>query len=325
MEPVRVAFIGAGSLANSVHYPSVAEDEQARLVAVCDLNEERLQRTSDKYGVAARYTDYHRMLEREAIDAVYVIMPAHPLHPIVMDCLAAGKHVFTEKPPGVRTEETAAWAEEAARRGVKTCVGLNRRYAAVFQAAKAAVLERGEPSMAMAEFHKDMLKGGPYWDMSILRVDIIHVVDALRDMCGEVAEVAAHTDHHYVREGWENSFNLFNALLRFESGASGILSANRTSGNRYERFELHGREVSTYTRAPQRTEIWRAGEGETVLTDEQLVGSREARLTYGYREETRHFLGCIRAGRLPRTHFGDAVRTMELVDRIEAAGRKRGA
>jgi predicted dehydrogenase len=306
-----------------MHYPSVAEAEGAELAAICDLNEERLNRTADRYGVTARYTDYHRMFEREAIDAVCVIMPAMPLHPIVMDCLRAGKHVFTEKPPGVRTEETAAWAEEAARQGVKSCVAFNRRYSAVFQAAKSAVLERGEPSMAMAEFHKDMLKGGPYWDMSILRTDIIHVVDALRDLCGEVAEVAAHTDHYYVREGWDHSFNLYNALLRFENGASGILSANRTSGNRYERFEFHGREVSTYTRAPQRSEIWRAGEGETVLTDQELTGSTDPRITYGYRDETLHFLTCIQDDRLPRTHFGDAAKTMELVDRIEAAGRGR--
>ena len=125
------------------------------------------------------------MLADVELDAVYVIMPAHPLHPIVMDCLAAGKHVFTEKPPGVKTEETMAWAEEAARRNLKSCVAFNRRYSAVFVAAKEAVLSRGEPSMAMAEFHKDMLKGGPYWDMSILRTDVIHVVDALRDLCGD--------------------------------------------------------------------------------------------------------------------------------------------
>jgi len=177
--------------------------------------------------------------------------------------------------------------------------------------------------MAMAEFHKDMLRGGPYWDMSILRTDVIHVVDALRDLCGEVTEVAAHTDHHYVREGWEYSYNLYNALLRFENGASGILTANRTSGNRYERFEYHGREVSAYVRAPERAEIWRAGDGETVVTGEQLAGSTDSRLTYGYRDETRHFIQCIRENRLPRTHFGDAVRTMELVDLIEAGGGTR--
>src|SRR5436853_469844 len=118
MDPVRVAFIGAGSLANAMHYPSVSEADTAELVAICYLD------------------------------------------------------------------------------------------------GKAAVLERGQHSMAMAEFHKDMLRTGPYWDMSILRTDIIHVVDALRDMGGDVVEVAAHVDHHYVTEGWENSFNLFNALLR---------------------------------------------------------------------------------------------------------------
>ena len=112
--------------------------------------------------------------------------------------------------------------------------------------------------MAMAEFHKDMAEEGPYYGVSILRTDIIHVVDALRDLCGDVTEVAAHVDHQYVR--WEGSYNLFNALLRFENGASGILTANRTSGNRYERFEYHGRNVSTYIRAPEQAEIYRKGQ-----------------------------------------------------------------
>jgi virulence factor len=320
METVRVAFIGAGRLANSVHYPSVAENPHVRLVAVCDLDEVRLAQTADRYGVPGRYASYPEMLEREEIDAVYVIMPPHPLHEIVLGCLAAGKHVFTEKPPGVTTEQTRRWAEEAERRGLKSLVAFNRRYSAVVAAAKAAVQERGEPSMAMAEFHKDMLKGGPYWDLSILRTDIVHVVDVLRDLCGEPAQVAAHADHHYVRAGWEHSYNLYNALIRFEGGASGILSANRTSGNRYERFEYHGREVSAYIRAPERAEIWRAGEGETVVTGQELTGSTESRVTYGYKAETDHFIQCIREDRLPRTCFQDAVKTLELVDRIEAGG-----
>ena len=117
---IRVGFIGAGGLANHVHYPSLAEDPRVRLAAVCDLDEARLARTADRYQVAARYTDYRQMLEREPLDAVYVIMPPMPLHPIVMDCLQAGKHVFTEKPPGLRTEETRAWAAEAQQRGLKT-------------------------------------------------------------------------------------------------------------------------------------------------------------------------------------------------------------
>lgn len=319
MDKVRVGFIGAGSLANHVHYPSVAEHPRAELAAVCDLNEERLTRTADKYSVRARYTDYHQMLEREPLDAVYVIMPPMPLHPIVMDCLAAGKHVFTEKPPGLHTEETRAWAAEAERRGLKTMVGFNRRFSAVFAAARQAVQETGPPSMAMAEFHKEMAGAGPYYGVSILRTDIIHVVDALRDLCGDVADVVAHVEHHY--EQWEGSFNLFNALIRFENGASGILSANRTSGNRYERFEYHGLNVSTYTRAPEQAEIYRKGQPVEIVTGEGLTGTKDSRITYGYKPENFHFLDCLLEDRLPRTHFGDAVKTMELVDRIEAFGR----
>lgn len=109
MPTVRVGFIGAGNMANAVHYPSVADIPEAMLWAICDLNEERLHRTADKYAVPKerRYTDYRRMLEREPLDAIYVIMPPMGLCPIVLDCLKAGKHVFIEKPPGCNADE--AW------------------------------------------------------------------------------------------------------------------------------------------------------------------------------------------------------------------------
>jgi predicted dehydrogenase len=319
MEKVRVGFIGAGGLANHYHYPSLAEDSRVELAAICDLDEAKLNRTADKYGVAARYANHKEMLERASLDAVYVIMPPMPLHPLVMDCLTAGKHVVTEKPPGVRTEDARAWAAEAERRGLKTMVLFNRRYASVFEAAKRAVNETGPPSMAMSEFHKDMAGEGPYYGISIIRTDIIHVVDALRDMLGDVADVVAHVDHHY--EKWEGSYNLFNALIRFQNGASGILSANRTSGNRYERFEYHGRSVSTYIRSPEQAEIFRKGQPVEIVTGEGLTGSTDPRITYGYKAENVHFIDCLIEDRLPRTHFGDAVKTMELVDKIEAFGR----
>ena len=60
-----------------------------------------------------------------------------------------------------------------------------------------------------------MAAQGPYYGVSILRTDIIHVVDALRALCGDAKEVVAHVDHQHVR--WEGSYNLFNALIRFEA------------------------------------------------------------------------------------------------------------
>ncbi len=314
---VRVGFIGAGSMANAVHYPTIAELPEAELVAICDLNEERLHATAEKYGVPEkhRYTDYRRMLEREELDAIYVIMPPMGLAPIVLDCLRAGKHVFIEKPPGCNSDEAWAMAEEAERQKVKTCVGFNRRYAAVYRYAKAKVLERGTPSLALAEFHKDMLGQGPYYGMSILRTDIIHAVDTLRDLLGEAVEVTAQVFSRYER--WANSHNQFAALIRFDSGATGVLLSSRTAGSRYERFEVHGCGVSAYIRAPEQAEIHQQGAAVEVVTDEQLTSSTDRRITYGYRDESRHFLECILHDKTPLTNFTDAARTMELVERIE--------
>ena len=65
-ERSRVAMIGAGGMANRVHYPSLYELEDAEMVAVCDLDEERLRATADKYEIDGRYTDYKRMIEEIA-------------------------------------------------------------------------------------------------------------------------------------------------------------------------------------------------------------------------------------------------------------------
>ncbi|MCS7224647.1 MAG: Gfo/Idh/MocA family oxidoreductase [Armatimonadetes bacterium] len=320
MEVVRVGFIGAGSMANAVHYPSVAECPFTVIESICDLRADRLHATADRYAVPKekRYTDYRKMLEREELDAVYVIMPPMGLAPIVIDCLQAGKNVFIEKPPGCNADDAWAMAEEADRWKLKTMVGFNRRFSAVYRYAKRKIAESGGISSAVAEFHKDMLGSGPYYGMSILTTDIIHAVDVLRDLLGEPVTVEARVLSHW--EKWMHSHNLFYALITFQGGRCGVLLANRTAGSRYERFEVHGRGISAYIRAPEMAEIFRQGAEGQVVKGSELTGTDDTRITYGYRDENFHFLECIVRDQMPMTHFADAARTMELVERIESFG-----
>ena len=60
---VRVAMIGAGQMANNVHYPSLASFDDVEIAAICDVDPARLNATADKYGVERRYSDYRRMIE----------------------------------------------------------------------------------------------------------------------------------------------------------------------------------------------------------------------------------------------------------------------
>ncbi|KPK65531.1 MAG: hypothetical protein AMK73_02735 [Planctomycetes bacterium SM23_32] len=321
MDTVNVAFVGAGNFARSHHYPTLSRMDDVRVVAIAELNEDLLHETADRYGVPGRYVDYHEMLAREDVDAVYVIMPPHGLRPIVLDVIAAGKHVFTEKPAGMNTAETAEMARAAEQAGVKSAVGCNRRYCHVIRKAKAEVLLEGPISTVLAEFHKDMT-GAPF-GISVLYTDGLHVLDPMRYILGEAESVHAHADWWYTKDRWEASYNCFQALIRFKGGGSGLFTANRQAGGRYERFEVHGRGISAYVRAPDLVQIVRAGQDEAeVYTGEQLAGSSDERDTYGYFVESREFMDCIKNDAMPPTNFSDNVKTMQLCDMI-AAGSHR--
>jgi virulence factor len=55
--PLRVAVIGAGWMANHVHYPSLAALDDVEIAAICDVDPTRLNQTADRYEVEGRYSD----------------------------------------------------------------------------------------------------------------------------------------------------------------------------------------------------------------------------------------------------------------------------
>jgi len=317
MERVRLGLIGAGGMANSVHYPSLAAMDDVELVGLCDLDEQRLQTTGDKFGIAARYRDYKEMLEQTAPDAVYILMPPHQLFDLVIECLAQKRHVFIEKPPGVTSEQTRNMARAAERSGCLTMVAFNRRFIPAVRAAKARVEERGPLTQCVATFYKNTLGAPPYYGgaIDVLTCDAIHAVDALRWMGGEV--VCAASDIRALNAEYENSFN---ALLSFESGCTGMLLTNWAVGKRVHTLEMHAAGISAFIDTDERAVIYKDNEpqGEEIRSRD-LVGTDEPYKRLGFFAENRHFIDCIKQGRLPETHFGDAVRTMELVDMIYAA------
>src|SRR5437588_5371782 len=128
---LKVAFIGAGSRARSAHYPSVSRLPDVSIEAVAELDAALMTRVAEQYRIPRQFSDYRKMLAEVELDAVYVIMGPGPVAPIVIDCLNAGKHVFMEKPPGANTAQAEAMLAAAERNGVKTMVGVQRRFAAV--------------------------------------------------------------------------------------------------------------------------------------------------------------------------------------------------
>ena len=77
----------------------------ANVEAICDLNLESAREAASKYSVPNAYGDVSEMLAGTDLDAVSVIVPNKFHHPLSVQCLDAGKHVFCEKPPALNAHE----------------------------------------------------------------------------------------------------------------------------------------------------------------------------------------------------------------------------
>lgn len=316
MDKVKIGCIGAGSLANNKHYPSLFEMEDAEIVGISDLSVERMDQTASKFNIKNKFTDYKELIEKTSPEGVYIIMPPYHLYDIAAYCLNLGLHVFIEKPPGVTKDQTRQMANIAEKKGALTMVGFQRRFSPVFVEAKRQVDERGGILQCQANFFKNNVGKGPYYQgaIDVLTCDAIHAVDILRWMGGEVKKVAS-----VVSSLFADYDNRFCALMEFENGAAGYLSTNWVSGKRVYSVEMHGKGILAFADPEDSAQIYKDGNDDAeIVKAEGITGEKDPNSyrNTGFLQENRHFIDCIKTKTLPETNFRDAYKTMELVDRI---------
>jgi predicted dehydrogenase len=317
---VRAAIVGAGRRSWSAHFPAfkLLRDE-LEVAALCELDEERRTRAADLFDLPEEHTygDLDRMLAEARPELVYAVMWPQYIRPVAERCFAAGAHVFLEKPPGRTLDDVEALLAAARAAGRQGFVGFQRRYAHVATEALRRIHERGPLTLCVAEFHKDLVQSGPPpYGVTTLWDDAVHAVDFARFVCGgEVTTVHAFVDHHFV--DWPNGFH---ALIRFSSGATTVLTANRSAGARFMRFEVHGREITAYLDDFPATLRLVADDGalQEMHTARELAGSEVPQASDGVLEMHRHILHGVRTNTPSRSPLEDALETMRLVARLEA-------
>jgi predicted dehydrogenase len=111
--PIRLGVIGTGLAARRLHWPALARmPERFTITAFCDA----IRATAEEYAaltglpIERYHAGYHDLLAREDVEAVVVAVPIPQLYPIACDCLAAGKHLICEKPPGASEAEALEFA-----------------------------------------------------------------------------------------------------------------------------------------------------------------------------------------------------------------------
>lgn len=127
--PARIAIVGTGWWATDTHIPALAQRPDARLVALCDTNAQRLQAAATQYDIVHTYTDLAQMLAAEELDGAIVVSSNASHFSVTKACLEAGLHVMLEKPMTLYAAEAQALTELAARQGQALIVGYPFNYA----------------------------------------------------------------------------------------------------------------------------------------------------------------------------------------------------
>jgi len=313
-ERVRVAMIGAGWWANNVHYPSLASLDGVEMVAICARSTERMNPTADKYGIEKRYTDYQQMIEETAPDAVYAIGHPHVMIDIWIWCLQQGLNLCIEKPMGLTIHQASVLAYLAEENGCITQVGFQRRTCPMIVKLREECLKRGPIVHAVCEFYKFSLEPcveakGHMMD------DGVHAVDTLRWMCGgEVVSIDSVTKRIDVPD-----INFMGATLHFDNGATGFMINSWSSGRRIFRVQMHAPGVCAEGEHEGKGYLYADGDTEGVEYDtREVAGSDEFFVYGGFQAKNREFIGCVKSGQQPGSNFSDAVKTMEVAEKILA-------
>jgi len=328
---VRVGVIGAGGMCNSVHLPSLRDMDDVEVVALCDLVEEKARRTAEKFKVPKTYVSYHQMLAQETLDAVFCLVePSNHFH-VVIACLNAGLDTFMEKPPGISLYQAESMMRKAEEKGRLLMVGFNRRYIPLVREVKKAFDAITHVTQVEGCFFKYGTGAFDRGGLSAFESDTIHAVDLVRTLAG-ATPVEAYT---LTAANQEPVVNAWNAVTRFDNGTIGIVKANYRTGGRVHCFEIHGPGASAFINLGMGGAQCEAlllrhdgkqqyslsagaagGDSNAYFSGTALAGSDQFYRFYGFYQEDRHFIDCVKSRQVPETAIQDAVKSFRYVDLI---------
>ncbi len=122
---VKIAIIGAGGMLQ--YHVAGFKRAGAELTGIADVDLESAQRVAKPHDIPRAFGDVSKLLAGCDADAVSIIVPNKFHHPLAIQCLDAGKHVFCEKPPALNAAEVEDMIAVAESRGKRLMFNFNNR------------------------------------------------------------------------------------------------------------------------------------------------------------------------------------------------------
>ena len=155
MKQIGVGIIGTG-WCGGIRAQACAAHPLVESLHLAEIRPERLAEVARANGARTAVADYRELLAIDEIEAVYVSATPETTHyPMALDCLAAGKHVFLEKPIALELSEADALIATARERKLKFTIGYSQRFNPKFAYVRKSIREGtiGRPVSALVSRH----------------------------------------------------------------------------------------------------------------------------------------------------------------------------
>jgi len=330
MEKLKLAVIGTGLAWEQLHYPAIERlRDKFEIIALCNKTPEKATAFADKMNLSKEnvYTDYRKMLEREDIDVVDILVPISENYEVAKDCILANKNIIAEKP----FASTAAAAEELIRlaneKNVTVLVAENIRYDEESFIIKELLTQSivGEPLYFIfntaCDFRNDMIgkdfgrkewRQHPAFEGGIFLDGGIHDIARMRFLFGDVDKVYA------IGRPCDNDYSPFitiNALLHFNIGITGHY-AFFTDNKELTKSNIGFRIICT------RGEIYLESkdcENVVVTHADGIAENRKFTKAQGYYYELENYYDAVMSGKpivsTPEKELGDIKLVFEILEK----------
>jgi predicted dehydrogenase len=356
---LRVALIGGGGVMGQAHSlgwalaPAMAEiGASVTKAVVADVSDDVAATAAARYGWAESTSDWRSLLTRDDIDVIDIVTPPNLHQPIALAALAAGKHVFVEKPVTNDAAEAAELAEAARQAGVVNQVGFNYRHIPAIGLAK-RLIEDGalgvplqyrttylmDPLFVVTDFgwraKKSTGGSGVVGDIGS------HILDIAEYLNGDIVAVTGRLRARPDERGWIDDAERVAQdltddagvwLAEFANGAIGTFAVNGwSSGHKNHlgfeldgtrgaiRFDWNMRDALQISSADDPVEVsgfrtvMSSGEHADVWTPVPGLG-------LGYTDSTavqlQKFVRAIVGGGQASPSFADGARTQQIVEAV---------
>lgn len=224
---INIGQIGCGRIARDHDMPGVMQYDNARLIAVCDVDSKRMNDAkilvetyynkklgSNKVVDVKMYGDYKELLENKDIDAVVISTPDHWHAQPAIEAALAGKDIYLQKPTSLTVEEGRVLSDIIQKKGTILQVGTQQRSMAQFRIAAELVRNGRIGKLHTVKVGLPGDPSGPEASKMPVPSNLNYEMWLGQTPLMDYTEIAVHPKEDYSRPGW----------LRIEQFGAGMIT-----------------------------------------------------------------------------------------------------